>query len=92
MWEKGVVNYSLEFQDAVAGNVPIKVCPLTMEMRNNRQAQGHHQIFTGIHSVNYFMSYGILCPHLQCTHIIPTHGVKEECDTLLCIFKLASNF
>lgn len=48
MCEKGVVNYSSVFQDAVAGNVHIKMHPLEMEMSNNRQAQGHHQIFTGI--------------------------------------------
>lgn len=90
--EKRVVNYSLVFQDAVAGNVHIKVNSLEMKMGKNRQAQGHHQIFTGIHPVCYFMSQRILCPCLQCTHIIPTHAVKEGCDTFLCIFKLASNF
>lgn len=90
MCEKGVVN--LVFQDAVAGNAHIKVYPLEMEISNNRQAQGHHQICTGIHPVNYFMSCSILCPCLQCTHTIPPHAAMEGCDTFLCIFKLASNF
>lgn len=29
---------------------------------------------------------------LFAVYIIPTHAVKEGCDTFLCIFKLASNF
>lgn len=90
--ERGFLFYSSVFQNAVAGNIHTKVNPLEMEMNNNRQAQGHHQIFTGIHPVSYFMSQRILCPCLQCTHIIPTHAVQEGCNTFLWIFKLASNF